>query len=182
MNKGKIVMVVLSLLVSAGVVTATAACTGKEPSYEDRETFAKETYVSLEGTTMTFWDGLDPSEYREGTPEGDWLKGCSAPDRNDQIDAYVLRHESVEDGHTTFTYLVYYPHGGDALAVSPEVLEGGSGYVLNLAYAAGAGREGASLCYLSVTLPPDKAPMLNLLLDGEDLGILSTVTQTPITP
>ena len=51
MNKGKIVTVVLSLLVSAGVVTATAACTGKEPSYEDRETFAKETYVSLEGTT-----------------------------------------------------------------------------------------------------------------------------------
>ncbi len=182
MNKVRIVTVALSLLVSVLAVTATASCAGKEPTYEDRETFEKETFVPLEDTSMTFWDGLDPAGYGEDTPEGGWLKGCSAPDRNDQIDAYVLRHESAKDGHTTFTYLVYYPHGGGALSVSPQLLEGGSGYVLNLTYTAGAGRDGESLCYLSVTLPTDKAPLLNLLVDGEDLGILSTVTQTPITP
>ena len=156
------------------------ACSPEEPSYADRETFEKETYVTLDNTGMSLLDGLQTESFPEDTPEGEWLAGCSAPDRNDQFDAYVLRHESAAEGHTTFTYLIYYPHGGSPLQVTPELMEGESGYVIHLSYADGAGNSGYSLCLLSVTLPTDQAPRMSLLVDGDSLGYISTVTATPI--
>ena len=104
-------------------------------------------------------------------------------DRDEQFDAYTLRHESAADGHTTFTYLIYYPHGGPAVAASPELLESKSGYILNLTYTPAEGtaaKTGYSICYLSVTLPTSNAPRLRLLVDEDPLGVLSTVTQNEI--
>lgn len=164
---------VLALLLSA------VACTQKEPTYEDRETFAKETYIPMENTTMTFLDGII-EWYGDETPAGRWFDGCSAPDRDDQFDAYVLRHEAAAGEHTTFTYLIYYPHGDSARQATPELLEGERGYVLRVTYTEGTGINGYSLCYLSVTLPTDQAPRLDLLEEGNDLGYLSTVTVDPI--
>ncbi len=171
--------IVLSLL-SLALLLSTIACTEKEPSYEDRETFAKETYVASGDTVITFQDCILDTAYSAETPTGIWLAGCSSSDRDDQFDAYVLRHELTADGHTTFTYLVYYPHGGAALTATPELLEGENGYVLHLTYTAGTGINGYSLCYLSVTLPTEEAPRLRLLTDGDALGVISTVTRDKI--
>lgn len=169
----------LAALTAALLLTATA-CGEREPSYEDRETFAKETYEAVDGSTVTCLDALTTSAYAAETPVGQWLAGCSAPDRDNQFDAYTLRHESAEGGNTTYTYLIYYPHGGTSLRATPELLEGKNGYVLNVRYTAGEARDGYSLCRLSVTLPTDQAPRLRLLVEDDPLGVLSTVTTDEI--
>ena len=183
MKKTRITAAVLSLLMAGQLAVSMTACT-EDPAGENppRETFPQETFIPMENTAMTFRDGLDMTAYAEDTPEGAWLAGCSAPDRNDHLDAYVLRHESAADGHTTFTYLVYYPHGGQSMEAAPALLQGESGYAIHLTYEAGQGSSGYSLCYLSVTLPTDRAPELELRVDKKILGMISTVTQTPIQP
>ena len=167
-------------LLSLALLLSVTACSENEPAYDDRETFGKETYIAMGDTVITFQDSIIKTAYPAETPVGDWLAGCSSPDRDDQFDAYVLRHELSADGHTTFTYLVYYPHGGTAVTATPELLEGESGYVLNLTYTDGSGIDNYSLCYLSVTLSTDEAPRLRLLVDGEALGVMSTVTRDKI--
>lgn len=162
------------------LLLAFTACTDKKPSYEDRETFTKETYIAMNNTAIILQDCLADTAYPAGTPVGDWLVGCSASDRDDQFDAYVLRHEMTSDGHTTFTYLVYYPHGSVPLTVTPELLEGEKGYVLNVRYTPGQGQAGYSLCHLSVTLPTEEPPRLRLLTDDDTLGVMTTVTQDKI--
>lgn len=170
-----------SVFLFVGLLLALPACNGREPSYEDRETFEKQTYVTPENTDMIFLDGIMDSAYGEDSPEGMWLAGCSSSDRDDFFDAYMLRSETKEKGNTTYTYLIYYPHGGDAVTATPELLEGESEYVINLRYEKGTGIKGYSLCYLSVTLPTDNPPHVRLLVDGESLGVLSTVTESAIT-
>ncbi len=183
----KKIRVLPTLLTAALLLCSAVSCTESQPSDgelpADRETFAKETYTAVEGTEITFRDGLTTADYPADTPAGEWLTGCSASDRDEQFDAYTLRHESSADGHTTFTYLIYYPHGGSAVAASPELLESKSGYILNLTYTPAEGtaaRAGYSISYLSVTLPTSNAPRLRLLVDGDALGVLATVTQDAI--
>lgn len=178
MNMKKITVI---LLLAALLASATA-CAGENSDGDDtlvRETFEKETYVTVSDGGVTLTDGLALAAYGADTPAGAWLAGCSNPDRDDQFDAYVLRHESTADGNTTFTYLIYYPHGGTPLVATPELLEGETGYVVNLRYAAG-GRGDYALSRLEVTLPTQSAPRLRLLLEEEALGVLSTVTDSPI--
>ncbi len=170
----------LSMFLFIGLLLTLPACNGQEPSYEDRETFEQQTYVVPENTDMTFLDCIMDSAYGADSPEGAWLAGCSSSDRDDFFDAYTLRCETAENGNTIFTYLIYYPHGGDAVTVTPELLEGENEYVINLHYAKGAGINGYSLCYLSVTLPTDNPPHVRLLVDDEVLGVLSTVTESAI--
>ena len=157
-----------------------SACGDKEPDPNDRETFPEETYIEAADATVSFRADLNTADYPAGTVAGDWLALCAAPDRNDQFDAYTLRHESVSGDKTAFTYLIYYPHGGMSLTPTPEVLEGESGYVVNLTYKAGGSTEGYSLCVLTVTLPTDKAPRLRLLYEGEVLGQMATVSDEEI--
>ena len=165
---------------AAGILLTMAACGDKEPTYEDRETVAKETFVTVGNVDMAFRSGITTRAYAADTPTGEWLDGCDAPDRDDQLDAYTLRYENEVDGHTTYTYLIYYPHGGESLAVAPELLEGESGYVINLTYTPGDGTDGYSLCRLEVTLPTGQAPRLRLLTDQDTLGVMSTITDQPI--
>lgn len=168
-------------LLSAVLLLTAPACGEDEPTYADRETFAQETYTAVSGGKMSLRDGLAVADYPSDTYVAEWLAGCSAPDRDEQFDAYTLRHSApTADGNTTFTYIIYYPHGGAPLSVSPELLEGESGYVLNLTYGAGQGTDGYSLCALTVTLPTEKAPRLRLLTEKDILGVMSTVTDTPI--
>lgn len=177
---------ITAALLSVAVLLSAAACGGNQtenPESEDslnRETFAKETYAAAGDFPMTLSDGLPLDFYAADTPVGAWLAGCNDSDRDDFFDAYVLRHESAAEGNTTFTYLVYYPHGGTSLAVTPELLEGENGYLLNLRYTVTDGDGDYSLCHLSVTLPTENAPRLRLLLGDEALGLLSTVSETPI--
>jgi hypothetical protein len=66
------------------------------------------------------------------------------------------------------------------MAVYPELLEGTSGYVLNLGYTAGEGVDGYSICYLTVTLPTDRAPRVRLVVGNQTPGVVITVTDSPI--
>ncbi len=181
MTRNKAPKMILAAAMTAALLWTMPSCGDKKPSYNDRETFARETYAAAEGADVSFADGLTRNAFPADTPAGEWLAGCEAPDRDDQFDAYTLRHEAETDGHTTFTYLIYYPHGGASVTASPELLEGESGYVINLAYAEGGdGAEGYSLCRLSVTLPTDHPPRLRLLTGQDTLGVMSTVTEIPI--
>lgn len=163
------------------LLLSITACGEREPSYEDRETFPQETFVVAGDTVMTFQDAIALDAYPAGSAVGEWLTGCSDSDRNDQFDAYTLRHEALDgNGNTVYTYLIYYPHGDTACKATPELLEGESGYVINVSYTAGSGVEGYSLCYLTVALPTEKSPRVRLLIEDDTLGILSTVTDTEI--
>jgi hypothetical protein len=168
------------LAVLLALMTLFSACGDGEPNPNDRETFPEETYIEAADASVSFRADLKADDYPEGTVAGNWLVRCGASDRNDQFDAYTLRHESVSGDKTAFTYLIYYPHGGNALTPAPEVLEGGSGFVVNLTYKAGGSTEGYSLCALTVTLPTDKAPRLRLLYEGEVLGQMATVSDEEI--
>jgi hypothetical protein len=167
----------VSLLICALLLTA---CGAREPDGSDRETLPKESYVTVTDEGVTHRGGLDKADFSADSAAGEWLTQCSASDRDEQFDAYTLRHESASGDKTTFTYLVYYPHGGKSLTPTPEVLEGESGYVVNLTFKAGGSTEGYSLCALTVTLPTDRAPRLRLLYDGEVLGQMATVSAEEI--
>ncbi len=119
--------------------------------------------------------------YPVGTPTGDWLAGCSDSDRNDQLTAYVLRHENTEGENTTFTYLIYYRHESFTVTASPALLAGdGGGYRVDVTYTPGLSTQGYALTRLTVTLPTQKAPRLRLLAGDDSIGYLSTVTDEPI--
>ena len=162
------------------VGTMLLSSCAREPSYEDRETFAPEVLTPMEGTEMVFSDGLVTADFPIGEPAGDWLSGCNRPDRDEHFQAYTLRREIAEGENTTFTYLIYYPHRDGVLQVKPSLSRTDSGYIIDLTYEAGQGMDGYSLCYLSVTLPTDKAPRLRLHRGEETLGVMSTVTQADI--
>ena len=169
---------ICSAVFLVALLLASVSCGEREPSYDDRETretFEKETYATVDGADMTFHDGLAKTAYASDMQVGAWLAGCASPDRDDRFDAYILRRESASEGNTTFTYLIYYPHGATALAATPELLERDGGYTINLRYKPGTGTEGYTLSYLSVTLPTDEAPRLRLLVNEEPLGVMSTV-------
>jgi hypothetical protein len=173
----KLMILTAALLALAALLSA---CVDKEPDPNDRETFPEETYIEAADATLSFRADLNTADYPVGTVAGDWLKLCGSNDRDEQFDVYTLRHESVSGDKTTFTYMIYYPHGGKSLTPTPEVLEGGSGFVVNLTYKEGGSAEGYSLCALTVTLPTDKAPRLRLLYDGEVLGQMATVSDEEI--
>ena len=169
--------ILCGLLVSA---LCLAACQGGEPDGSDRETLPKESYETVTDAGLTHRGGLSALDYDASSPVGEWLTACASSDRDEQFDAYTLRREITDGENTTFTYMIYYPHGGEGLTVTPELLEGESGgYVLNLTYTAGGSGE-YCLDYLSVTLPTDKAPRVRLLYEGETLGQLATVTEEEI--
>ena len=173
----KLMILTAALLALAALLSA---CVDKEPDPNDRETFPEETYIEAADATVSFRADLNTADYPVGTVAGDWLKLCGSNDRDEQFDVYTLRHESVSGDKTTFSYMIYYPHGGKSLTPTPEVLEGGSGFVVNLTYKEGGTTEGYSLCALTVTLPTDKAPRLRLLYDGEVLGQMATVSDEEI--
>lgn len=169
--------VLCGLLISA---LCLSACQGREPDGSDRETHPKESYETVTNAGLTHRGGLNATDYAPESAVGEWLTACAASDRDEQFDAYTLRREITDGENTTFTYMIYYPHGGEGLTVTPELLEGESGgYVLNLTYTAGGSGE-YCLDYLSVTLPTDKAPRVRLLCEGETLGQLATVTDREI--
>ena len=168
------------MILTVALLLLLSSCGNGEPDPSDRETFPEETYIEAADATVSFRADLNTADYPVGTVAGDWLKLCGSNDRDEQFDVYTLRHESVSGDKTTFTYMIYYPHGGKSLTPTPEVLEGGSGFVVNLTYEAGGSTEGYSLCPLTVTLPTDKAPRLRLLYDGEVLGQMATVSDEEI--
>lgn len=162
------------------ICTFLASCGEKEPDPNDRETFPPEIFQTVTDATLTHRGGLYTADYAPDCAAGGWLTKCGASDRDEQFDVYSLRHETAAGDATTFTYLIYYPHGGASLTASVELLEGESGYVINVTYTAGGSSGDYCLDYLSVTLPTSKAPRLRLLYDGEVLGQLATVTDQGI--
>ena len=163
-----------------GCLLILSACEEQESTGDDRETFPEESYAVVGGATVSFRDGLNKTTLAAASDMQDWLAACSSPDRDDSFDVYTLRHEAKQGDTTTFTYLIYYPHGGPSVTAGYEVLEGESGYVINLHYTPGGSSDGYALSYLSVTLPTDSAPRLRILKDKEVLGQLASVSESNI--
>lgn len=172
--------VLLSLLLVGGMLLMPS-CGAKKPTGDDRETFPEESYAIVGDADVQFRDGLDSAAYSPDSTVGKWLVGCAAPDRDEYFDVYSLRHDTAKGRLTTFTYIIYYPHGGESVTASCEVLEReGGGYVVNLTYTPGGSSDGYALTYLSVTLPTETAPRLRLLYEGKLLGQMATVTDEEI--
>ena len=173
------ICVLLSALLAGGILLLSA-CGEKESTGDDRETFAEESYAVVGDATVAFCDGLDKGAFSSDPTVGDWIANCSASDRDEHFAVYTLRHEAKRGDATTFTYLVYYPHGGASVTADYEVLEGESGYVVNIRYTPGGSSNGYALSYLSVTLLTEKAPRLRILKDSEVLGQLASVSEEEI--
>jgi hypothetical protein len=169
----------LSVLSVVGLLLLSA-CGEKEPTGDDRETFPQESYAVAGDATVLFHDGLDSPAFSADSHVGEWISKCGASDRDDQFDVYTLRHETVQGCVTTFTYLIYYPHGGASVTAAYEVLEGENGYVVNLRYTPGGSSDDYALSYLSVTLPTENPPRLRLVRDGDVLGQLASVSEGEI--
>ena len=141
-------------------------------------------FVPEEGADLAFGHPLTLKAFSAESPEGEWLQGCSSPDRDDFFDAYVLRSESSEGENTTFTYLIYYPCKESDVTITvtemPTLTCEENEYTISLTYTKG-GDSAYALSYLSVTLPTEKAPDLTLIFEGDELGVMSTVTSHPIT-
>ena len=168
------------ILIPALLMLVLSSCTGQEPAETlPWETFPRETFEIAENAEYTFRDGLLLTDYPTDSAVGEWLAGCSRPDRDESFGAYVLRFESEADGNTTYDYLIYYPHGGSSVTATPDILEGQGGYAVRISYAAGEGTEAYSLCRLTVTLPTGETPRLRLMVKDDALGVLSTVSNAP---
>lgn len=155
------------------LLTSACGCQSADPMIGENED-----YVKVEGSGAVF-EELSPADLPAGSAESAWLLGCSGDDRNDYFDAYVLYHESTVGENTTHTYLIYYPHEDMTLGAEAALLQDGDGHVIRILYTDGD-MNGASLSYLSVTLPAGSEPELSLIHEGDELGILTTRTQTPI--
>ena len=154
-----------------------ASCQG-EPDGADRETVPKESYETVTDAGLTHRGGLSALDYDASSPVGEWLTACASSDRDEQFDAYTLRTETSAGENTTFTYMIYYPHGTSGMTAEVELLEGESGgYILNVTYTSGGSDRDYCLDLVMVTLPTDKAPRVRLLYEGETLGQLATVTE-----
>ena len=164
----------------AGSLLILSACGEKEPTGDDRETFAEESYAVVGDATVAFRDGLDTDAFSSDPATSEWLASCRGSDRDEYFEVYTLRHEARQGDTTTFSYLIYYPHGGASVTAAYEVLEGESGYVINLRYAPGGSSDEYDLTYLSVTLPTDKAPRLRILKDSGVLGQFASVSEERI--
>ena len=171
---------IAALLASVVLLSSVTACSDDPSDGSDetfrQETLPKETYTVVEGASVKLNDGLPTSAYSAESTVGVWLAGCNHPNRDEQFDAYVLRHESTSGENTVFTYLIYYPHGGDPLSVTPELTENGDSYLMNIRYDSGKGEQGYSLCRLEVSLPTQNAPRLRFRVGEEILDVLVTVT------
>ena len=158
-----------------------SACGEREPDPNDRETFPPEIFQTVTDATLAHRGGLNTADYASDSAAGEWIVNCSSSDRDEQFDVYSLRHEVTAGEMTTFAYLIYYPHGEASVTADYEVLEGESGYVVNLRYTPGGSSNGYALSYLSVTLPTEKAPRLRILKDSGTLGQLASVSGEEIT-
>ena len=157
-----------------------AACQG-EPDGSDRETFPKESYATVLGTDLSHRGGLSRDGHTSDSAVGEWLTACASSDRDEQFDAYTLRTETSAGENTTFTYMIYYPHGTSGMTAEVELLEGESGgYILNVTYTSGGSDRDYCLDLVTVTLPTDKAPRVRLICGDEVLGQLATVTDREI--
>ncbi len=147
----------------------------------ERETYRAETFVSNGDAEVAYVGNLSVDAYAADSAVGRWLAGCDGEDRNEQFDAYVLRHEAQNGDVTTYTYLVYYRHGTDGLAATPALLTGGNGhYRIELTYTDAAGTNGYALSRFSVTLPTEDAPFLSLIYGEDTVGSILTKTEEPI--
>lgn len=145
------------------------------------DTYETEAFVPSGDNPVTYVGNLTTDACPVGTPTGDWLAGCASPDRDEQFDAYVLRHEATVGESTTYTYLIYYRHGENGLVATPELFSGESGgYRIDLTYVKGESTAAYALSYLSVTLPTSEAPRLRLVFDDDTVGFLSTVAEEAI--
>ena len=180
MSVNRKICVLLSALLAGGILLLSA-CSEKESTGDDRETFAEESYAVVGDATVAFCDGLDKGAFPSGSAVGEWIINCGASDRDEHFAVYTLRHEAKQGDNTTFTYLIYYPHGEASVTADYEVLEGESGYVVNLRYTPGGSSNGYALSYLSVTLPTEKAPRLRIQKDSGTLGQLASVSDEEIT-
>lgn len=171
---------ILSLCLLLMFSLLCSSCGEREPDTSNRETFPPESYQVVTDATLIHRGGLRMTDYSGDSTVGEWLKKCAASDRDEQFDVYTLRHEATTGEMTTFTYAIYYPHGGESMIASVELLEGENGYILNVTYTLGASSGEYCLDYLSVTLPTDKTPRLRMLYDGDVLGHLATVTDKEI--
>ncbi len=145
------------------------------------ETEPPESFSASDASGTVCTDGLALDAFSAGTPAGDWLSACHDPDRNDQLDAYILCHVAEAGAETTYTYLIYYRHEGSGYTAKPSVYTGDSGSRrVDVTYTPGAGKDDYTLTYLSVTLPAGEEPRVRLITDGEPVGALMTVTETAI--
>ncbi len=167
----------LALCLSLGVYILVKNWPSPPPSDPPSESFA-----ATPTAPVTCKDNLDPAAYPDGTPVGDWLASSSGADRDEQLNAYVLCHTAAAGESTTYTYLVYYRHGGAGLSATAHLMEGdGGSRRVDVTYTAGGGRDGASLTYLQLTLPTGKEPRLRLIgTDGDTVGVLMTMTESEI--
>ena len=180
--KMKKITAVLSAAALVMSLSAAVSCEKSNDSGREEDTYGESYYQTASGAEVEFRDGISRSDYPIDTHVGEWLAGCAAEDRDDHFEAYTLRHhQPAENGNTTFTYFIYYPHGGESVSASAELLEGNGEYVIQVHYEAGPGVAEYSLCRVSVTIPTDEAPRLRLLMGEETLGVLSTIAadETP---
>ncbi len=164
------------ILLLLGISELVEYSTGMKPG----ETYAPEETVAVDGHTLHYSAGMSSEDFSAGTPAGDWIIGCSAPDRNDHFDAYILRHDATEGDMTTYTYLVYIP-GATSDTAAPALFDGATyGYRIDL-YRTEPVEGGYTLSRVQVTLPTtEEAPRLRIIVDDDALGALVTVTETPI--
>lgn len=147
--------------------------------YEDRETLPRETFITQGDASVAYTTRLKPADIAN-TPAADWLAACSGEDRNEQFDAYALRHRATTGESTTFTYLVYYRNADSQPTAAPVVEQGESEWRVNLTFSTAQNPDGYSLVYLAVTIPTAEAPYLRLVHDGESVGLLVTESGEPI--
>ncbi len=182
MNRKKTWLIPIAALALLIIILAVVFIVEHLPASDTPDqTEREETFVASSDGAVTCEDGILFEAYPAETPVGEWLAGCSAPDRDEQFEAYVLRHTVTEGDQTTFTYLIYYRHHASAMKATPALYAGeGGNYRLDVTYTPGTGTEDYTLTRLVVVLPTADSPRLKLIAEDEAVGKLTTVSQVPI--
>ncbi len=184
-KRTKIILLCVAAGVAGALILAGLVCYALADTDTDAPTPTvtdpPESFTAASDWPLSYTEDISKDVYPAGTPTGNWLASCEGDDRDDQFDAYMLCHTAVSGEETVYTYLIYYRHGTDGYTATPSVLAGDDGSRrIDLTYSPAAGQEDYALSYLTVTLPTGKEPRVRLLLDGDTVGHIVTVTESPI--
>ncbi len=128
--------------------------------------------------------GIAKSAASENKAVADWLALCSTDER-DGIGHYVLRN-TVEnaDGTATHHLLLYRSATAyDAASFTVTFTEDGGLLTVTPTYTSSdASKYGYDLVYLCFTADSDANLIVEMLVDGDYPGLITTTTADPITP
>lgn len=170
---------VTAALLLLGILCACNA--QSQETHKEYDTTSTQTGTQYQSSWIT---GISKSSASANPAVADWISLCSASERDD-IGHYVLRNSiDNQDGTTTHHLLLYRSETEyDAASFTVDFAADGNILTVTPTYTSSqASQYGYDLIYLTLCTASDVRISVELLVDGDYPGQITTTTNDTITP